>query len=246
MEKSFFKARIVVILFEPQNPINIGSTIRACANAGITDLRIIRPRIWDLDQVLISAPRLVEFTEKTVRVVTTWEEAVDGLSRVYALTARSRSERHRRFRIHEAIDEIREKQPVGIGFVFGREDHGLPNKIIDRCSAYLSIETADHRSLNLAQAVMIVVYQCFLAFGEPVSLTPTNVQKNAASFDSLERMMSDAEKALDVISFFKGNQRENILRTLRRIFNKAELDTQELATFWGIWKSILRTKKSSE
>jgi tRNA C32,U32 (ribose-2'-O)-methylase TrmJ len=61
----------------------------------------------------------------------------------------------------------------------------------------------------------------------------------------MERFMVRAESALDGIGFFRGSQRENVLRTLRRVIRNAEVDTQELATLWGIFAQVDRLAKGA-
>ena len=51
--------------------------------------------------------------------------------------------------------------------------------------------------------------------------------------------MHDVERALEAVDVFRGDQRENVLRTVRQTFLRAQMDTQELATFWGVFKAVL-------
>lgn len=233
--------RFSVILWEPQDPINIGSVVRICRNTDVTDLRLVRPRSWNPEVVLISAPRSESYIDAHVRSFDSFTEASAGIHRLYALTARGRRERQRRLRIEDLLEDITSllETDARFGFVFGREDAGLPNEVVDRCDAYITLETAaDYSSLNLAQAVMLVVWNLFRRFGAPAELRAPQRTWDGVSHDTLSRMMDDVEKALDTIGFFKGDQRDNVLRTVRQVFLKAELDQQELATFWGIFREV--------
>ena len=56
---------------------------------------------------------------------------------------------------------VREQHRVG--FVFGREDAGLPNQVVDRCDAVVTLEAVEeHYSYNLAQAVLLVLHRAML------------------------------------------------------------------------------------
>lgn len=234
-------SRFAAILWEPQDPINIGSVIRVCRNTDTQDLRLVRPGGWNPEVLLITAPRCEQFIEEQVRRFDTFTEATEGLHRLYALTARGRREKQDRFRVDALIEEIeRLADPtLRIGFVFGREDAGLPNGVLDRCDGYISLEAApDYSSMNLAQAVLLVLWSLFKRFGGAAPLRGPQKSWPTATHDQLARMMDDAELALDTIDFFKGDNREKVLRTLRQCLLRAELDTQELATFWGVFKEV--------
>ena len=57
--------------------------------------------------------------------------------------------------------------------------------------------------------------------------------------------MQQAERGMAAIGFFKGDQRENVLRTVRRVVMKAEVDTQELATLWALFAECERVGEAA-
>ena len=60
--------------------------------------------------------------------------------------------------------ELLDAAPDGpVALVFGREDSGLPNDVLDRVHATVTIPTTNHASLNLAQAALIALYELHLA-----------------------------------------------------------------------------------
>ena len=131
--------------------------------------------------------------------------------------------------------------------VFGREDHGLQNDVVERCVAFVVLETSvEYRSLNLAQAVLLATHRVFTELGSAVPITPSKRGGELVAREKLERMMLDVESALDSIEFFKGSQRDNVLKTLQRVFVRAELDSRELGTFWGIFAEMNRRFRLEE
>lgn len=238
--------RFSLILWEPQDPINMGAVVRACRNTRIDDIRLIRPGSWNPQLMYISAPRSEAFIDRAVRRFDAWELAVEDTHRLFALTARGRREKNLRFRIDQLVEHIVELTDATqrIGFVFGREDAGLPNHIIDRCDGYITLESAeDYASLNLAQAVLLVVWSLFKRFGDPAPMRAPQRAWPPAEHAQIERFMSDVELALEAIDVFRGDQRENVLSTVRQTFLRAQMDTQELATFWGVFKAVLARDK---
>lgn len=234
--------RFALLLWEPQDPINMGAVVRACRNTHVSDIRLIRPGSWNPQVMHISAPRCEAYIERHVHRHADFVSATEGIHRLYALTARGRRERNLRFRIDDLVEHIDAHIDATerIAFVFGREDAGLPNHIIDRCDGYVSLESsADYASMNLAQAVLLVVWSLFKRFGVPAQLRQPQRQWPAAEHAQIERFMQDTERALEAVDVFRGDQRDNVLRTVRQTLLRAEMDTQELATFWGIMKAIL-------
>jgi TrmH family RNA methyltransferase len=227
----------VVILYEPQNPLNIGSVVRACMNCNVEDLRLVKPRVWDEKKMSVTAPHGEEFLREQVTRYDTWEKAVEGIGEAYAFTARGRAERQHRHRLEELLETNRDFSTTA--FVFGREDSGLPNDIVDRCHGYITIETSAHyRSLNLAQAVLVALHQCFRTIGTPVKMRPSGRSFKGVSVAAMERLMLQVERSLEEIDFFKGDQHDNVLRTVRRVLMNADMDSQETATMWGIFTEI--------
>lgn len=234
----------VVILYEPQNPLNIGAVARACLNHNVTDLRIVNPRVWDVETMSITVPNGGEFFAENTRLFGSWEDAVHDVRAACAFTARGRKGTTERGRLDDVLDSAAFRGTGRCAFVFGREDFGLPNAIVDRCQTYATLETSEqYSSLNLAQACIIALNRAFMLFGQPEGMPDVDDTHDKAPLGSVERMLSQAESALDAISFFKGDQRENVLTTLRRVFLRAELDERELATFWGVFTETERATR---
>src|SRR5690606_22647480 len=59
--------------------------------------------------------------------------------------------------------EVGPKLSSSSAVLFGPEDHGLANDELTRCQFHVMVPTAEFASLNLAQAVLLVAYECHLA-----------------------------------------------------------------------------------
>lgn len=230
--------RTRVILWEPQNPLNLGSAVRACMLADVRDLRVVNPGFESMERVTITAPHGAEYLAQNVSVVDSWEAAAHGAGVCLAFTARGRSERQPRARLRDTVERLCGESGE-FAFVFGREDHGLPNAIVDRCHGYVTLESSEsYRSFNLASAVMVALYALREHDGSAVALKPPQRAFDRAPAESVERMMGTAERALEAIEFFKGDQRDNVLRTIRRVLLRADMDAQELATVWAVFAEV--------
>lgn len=142
-----------LILYQPEIPPNTGNIIRLCANTGVR-LNLIQPLGFNLEdkQLLRAGLDYHEFAD--IRVFANWAEALASFSlqRFFAVTTKGTK--------HYA--DLRYQ--AGDVFVMGPETRGLPKEILDTFSEAARIRIpmqAGSRSLNLANAAAIVVYEAW-------------------------------------------------------------------------------------
>ncbi len=239
--------RFVVVLCEPQDPINIGNTVRAIKNMGITRLRLVRPASFDSRCVSISAPKAQDLIER-IEVFDTLDEALADTVMAVALTARPRRARRPCERPREALPGLLEKAKEGsVALLFGREDSGLSNAQIERAQLIVSIPTrADYSSLNLGQAVMVMAYELFVAAGNAPPLSDSDLRVAPAPLGQLEGMYKQIEDTLWKIDFFKSGHSASVVRTLRSVFHRSKLSEREVRTFRGIFTEVLQYARRAE
>lgn len=236
---------IVVVLWEPQDDINIGNTVRACKNFGVTDIRLVRPAQGDPHRIAISAPKAEDVIGR-IRRCQDLEEALEGVVYAIGTTARPREEQRvftePRGAAHKAC-ELAEEGEVAI--VFGREDFGLPNVALDRCHSVVTIPTnPDYTSLNLGQAVLLNVWEIFrvasgVAVEEPdLQVGRPDSEHPPARLETMEHMFEVIEEVLEAVGFFKTPTHEHIMRTVRSVFLRAGLDRREEALWFGVFREI--------
>jgi TrmH family RNA methyltransferase len=140
---------------------NVGSAARAMKNMGLDRLVVVDPPAFDPERARWMAPGCDDVLAR-MRIVGSLEEALVGVHRVVASTAR-----HRKLDqpvlepatlAAEALDG---PEDLVTAVLFGREDHGLSAEAVQRADAILRIPTPEHASLNLAQAVLLVAHAFF-------------------------------------------------------------------------------------
>ena len=153
-------ARFVVVLYQPQDLVNIALVVRAMKNMGLTRLRLVSPAIFNAYRVTGIAHDTHEIVD-AVELFDEFDDAVADMVRVVAMTARRRASRQVWSEPDTGAEKLVARSAEGdIALVFGREDRGLPNEILDRCHEAVCIPTnPDHPSLNLGQAAMIILYE---------------------------------------------------------------------------------------
>jgi tRNA/rRNA methyltransferase/tRNA (cytidine32/uridine32-2'-O)-methyltransferase len=233
--------RIAVVLYEPQDPVNIAATIRAMKNMGVTTLRLVRPCAYDpvrLEGIAHDTHDLIERIEHFAD----FDAAVADCVRLFGFTARPRSAKWQVVEPRAAAADAIERSVEGrVAMVFGREDNGLPNEILDRVQVAVTIPTTSHASLNLAQAVLLCVYELHLAAGDATrSLPGPRKAAPPPRADDFERFFTDAHNALESIQFFKTRYPEHIMRSLRTLTYRAAPDSRELSLLRAMALEIVR------
>lgn len=240
--------RIRIVLWQPQDLVNIAGTIRVMKNFGLRHLRLVEPAEWDewrIEGIAHGTADLVEAAE----IFPDIDAAIGDCSHVVAMTARERRAKRVVGRPHEVAGDLlsraMEEGAGPVAVLFGREDTGLTNEILDRCHRSVTISTnPDHSSLNLAQAVLVMAYELWMAHeGSEQEFKPPRRDAPPANLHLLERMFSDAESALWAIDFFKSRQTESVMRSLREIGRRAEPDEREAGLLRAIAIEVVKYLK---
>lgn len=231
-----------MVLYEPQDPVNIGAVVRAMMNMGVTGLHLVRPKSFEREGI----ERIAHGSEALVRDVAVHDSpdpALAGCVAVAAYTARRRAAKRlvldARSAAAHALSAAREG-PVAL--LFGREDRGLPNEMLDRAQMVVTIPTTEHASLNLAQAVLVALYELHQAVPEASrAIRPPRKDAPLPSDEARELACADARRALEAMDFFKTRNPAHVMRTLRSLAARAGADARELSLLRAMAIEVLRT-----
>ena len=221
--------RISIVLHEPQDLVNIAAAVRAMANMGLRRLTVVNPAEFDPWRITGIAHRTEHIVESVERAGSL-EEALAGATYVVGTSARPRTAQRNYRRPRDLAPRILRRAEEGsVAIVFGREDRGLSNDALDRCDEVMVIPTAqEYSSLNLAQAVLLIAYELFLAgAGEAESLPVGKRSLGPATHAEMEEMFGALEQGLDGVDFFKVRKAESVMRTIRTVFGRTTLDAHE-------------------
>ncbi|MGO8988868.1 MAG: RNA methyltransferase [bacterium] len=225
---------ISIILVRPKFPENIGSVARAMKNTGLSRLMVVNgcsPLHPSAYKLASGAEDILERAEEFF----TLGEAISEMGCVVGTTSRGRKERPPDF-TPEALAKklIALSQKNLIGLAFGSENEGLTNEELSLCQFYVRIPSVESfPSLNLAQAVLVVCYELFQASTE-IPKKPVQL----AQAEQLERMFEHMEKTLIQIGFLDSKHPKRIMRALRRLFGRTQMDEREVQILQGIWSQM--------
>jgi tRNA (cytidine32/uridine32-2'-O)-methyltransferase len=219
-----------LVLVSPQDLVNVASVVRIAKNFGIDSIRLVNPEM-ELDPYRIEG--IAHNTADLVARIAIHDSLEDALADcVFAavLTGRERAAKRSVLRPRDAAGELARRTADGaVALVAGREDSGLTNEELDRCDVLVTISSDPaHSSLNLAQAVAIMAYECWLARGgDRLPFKSPRRTAPAAPHALVETLFSDWERALWAIDFFKTRQPGHVMRSFREIVFRASLDARE-------------------
>jgi tRNA/rRNA methyltransferase len=221
--------RVVLVLDEPQNLVNIAGVIRVMMNMGLSRLRVVQPVEWDPWRITGIAHRADPVVDATEHF-DTLDEALADCVFVIGTSARSRTAQRNYGYARDWAPQLIARAAEGpVAILFGREDRGLSNAALDRCDGVAIIPTDEaYSSLNLAQASLVLAYEIFLAARAELPEVPQGKRSEGpATRERIETMIGALEGGLDAIGFFHARTAESVMRTFRTLLSRADLDQQE-------------------
>lgn len=158
---------IAIILYQPQDVVNVAAIIRVMSNFGLHDLRLIEPAAFDPYRI----EGIAHHTQPIIQAVRRFDSlaaATADCAFIVGTTGRPRAANRQILTPRQAAPLLREAGALEpdrkAAVLFGREQDGLPNEALDLCHAVLTIPTSpENRSLNLAQAALVVAYELWMA-----------------------------------------------------------------------------------
>ncbi len=224
-----------VVLVETLYPENIGAAARACANFGVGELILVRPKNLDEEKMRAMATRAgLKILEK-MKIYQDLEEALAPFGYVVGTTARLGRQR----KVYETIREaaprlIALSQENKIALLFGNEKWGLTNEDLYHCHTVVTIPTTEAASLNVAQAVVIILYEIFSQATELELPKPKLATSH--ELEPMYRLLKETLKAIDYVPH------DNVtlwMTTIRRFLSRLELTSQEVRIIQGFCRNLL-------
>ena len=228
-------ALVRIVLIDPSHPGNIGSVARAMKNMALADLVLVRPRSFPHAEANALAAGADDVLSGA-RVVATLAEALADVQFIAGTTSRPRSyywefttPRDVAARIVALPKESR------AALLFGSERYGLGTEDLNLCNVLARIPAnPEYCSLNLAMSVQLLAYEIFMAREQPHSHTQLEVP--LAPSGDVEHFYEHLHQVLNEIDF--EDRTGHLMERLRRLFNRAQLDCNELNIMRGILSAV--------
>lgn len=244
-----------IILSHTQMGENVGAAARAMKNFGLSELRLIAPKMeWPNDRAQILASGAGEILERT-QIYTDAKAALAGCQLVFATTARGRDVTREILTPQAAAQRLRQASDAGLktALLFGGERAGLDNDEISLCDALITIPTAPlpqikdseikAGSLNLGQAVLLLGYEWLKsADATPASRIRATIAVPAARQELVD-LFEHLERELDAGGFFFPPAKKGaMVRNIRAMILRSGLTDQQARTIRGMIVALVRNK----
>jgi tRNA/rRNA methyltransferase len=227
---------VSIVLHRPRFSENVGASARAAKNMGISRLVLVEPENCDLTRVVRMATHAALDVVEKMEVFSDLRTALRPFSYVVGTTARLGGERQEVGRPREVaarLVSICAENEVAL--VFGPEDRGLSNADLRLCHELVTIPSAEFSSLNLAQAVMVLCYELFLAGRQKRS---KSFVPKLANRHELDAMYEQLKEVFIRINFINPENPDFWMRSVRRFFSRAGLQARDVKVIRGICRQI--------
>jgi TrmH family RNA methyltransferase len=226
--------RVDIVLVRPARAANVAATCRAMKNMALRSLRLVEP-VPDLSAA-----------EARALAYGAWD-VLDGAARfpslaaavadctfVAATSSRPRADASTPREVAERAGSLAAGGRAAL--VFGPEASGLTNDELALCEVTVRIPSnAQHPSLNLAQAVLILAYEVFLSSGGAAEPSPIG----RAAAGEVEAALSELARALRAIGYLNPQNPSAALAELGSLFRRAAPTPREVALLRGVARQVL-------
>ncbi|MBX2799128.1 MAG: hypothetical protein KTR31_15740 [Myxococcales bacterium] len=248
---------MVIVLVQPLHPGNVGAAARAMRNFGLEDLVLVAPPAYDPERARWMAPGCADLLARA-RIVETLDEALQGVHRVLATTARHRRDGHPVLEPAAVAASVYDDAERVHALLFGREDHGLDAAAVRRCDALVRIPTTEHASLNLSQAVLLLSHALFeegrrrgaAASGRTLSgsgpdrsrstqeASKPSPRDRLADLPTVEPAAQELVQLLGRVGYLRGTPAHKVLLTARQALQRARLSVRHVEALRGMVNKV--------
>jgi TrmH family RNA methyltransferase len=236
---------IRIVLVETSHPGNIGAAARAMKNMGLTELHLVRPEQFPNSEATARASGADDVLFRA-RVHDSFDDAIADCGLVVGTSAR---QRHLPWDLHEPrecaqqIVAASKLRPVAV--VFGAERTGLTNEELAKCNLLVTIPThPDYSSLNVAMAVQLIGYELWLQLRPGAPPQPER-DVPLASAEEMSRLYQHLQNVLDEIDFQDRTGGGHLMARIRRLFNRAQVDQNEMNILRGILTAVQNKRRQA-
>ncbi|HKK99379.1 MAG TPA: RNA methyltransferase [Desulfotignum sp.] len=230
---------LVIVLKEPQGPLNIGSVCRVMMNFGVSRLRLVNPckefRSLEARKMALGTVEILE----NAAIFPDLQAALSDIHLTFGTTRRFGKYRKHFLTPATAARQISASGPdVSCALLLGREDTGLETRDLDLCQRFVTIPTHyAYPSMNLSHALAVLLYEVFLKSGTNDAFHDPK-PKQPASGKEMESLYAHMRKTLLDIDFLDPQNPDHLLRTFRRLFGDAGLTPRDVRILQGLMSRI--------
>lgn len=226
-------------MVETTHPGNIGAAARAMKAMGLSRLYLVKPSKFPSVDVTARAAGADDVLSSAV-VCETLQDALKDCVFIVGTSARGRSIPWPTRSPRECAQEIITESIKGeVAVVFGRESSGLTNIELEFCNQVIQIPTdPDFSSLNIASAIQIICYEIRLALLSNKPPVKNSEDIPEVTNEQMNLFYEHLESCMTNVGYHDPDIPRSLMRRLKRLFNRARLDRDELNILRGFLTAI--------
>ena len=235
---------IKIVMVETTHPGNIGAAARAMKNMCLSQLVLVNPKCSIEENAYARAAGANNILDDVTQV-NALTEAVADCSLVVGTSARLRSLAWPELNPQAVADKVFAlPDDQSVALVFGREHAGLTNDELQHCQYTVTIPTnPDFSSLNVASAIQVLSYEIYKLHADTKQpVEPMNVEPPADSGE-LEGYFNHLEQVLVSTGFLDPSNPRQMMKRLRRLYQRAEPSKNEINILRGTLTSVEKFRK---
>lgn len=226
---------IAVVLHCPRFPENIGAAARAMRNMGLSQLVVVTPECLDMQRISKLATHEASDIIDNMCICDALDAALANFNYIVGTTARLGGIRQTLRTPRTMAEEIVPlSQENRVALMFGPEDRGLTNEDLRFCHMLVNIPTFEFKSLNLAQAVMVLCYEIFNAASDKAA----PIEPKMAARNELDAMYAGLKDTLIAIDFINPENPDYFMFNIRQAFNRLKLKSREVQIIRGLIRQV--------
>ena len=230
---------IRIVLVNTSHSGNIGSVARAMKTMGLSKLYLVDPACEIDSHARALAAGATDVLGDAI-TVGTLADAISDCALTIGTSARSRTLSWPMVDPRECAQKLVSESNSGpVALVFGRENSGLTNEELQLCNYHVCIPAnPEYSSLNLAMAVQTLTYETRMAFLETQDKTSEEEDAVYPTTKQMALFYAHLETTLSETGFIVKQHPGMVMTKLKRLFNRARPEEQELNILRGILTSI--------
>ena len=238
-----------IVLVRPQQEGNIGAVASAMANMGLTRLMLVEPAP-ELGNTAYAFAMHAHSILQSAERHDSLQAALGEFDYVVATASlRERLWPHAVVPPRDLPGHLAHNAAgARVALVFGAEVSGLSSDELALANALVSIPAAPaNPTLNLAQAVLLVAYELYVARGAPGAIALEPVSR--ATVFQVEQLFTRLQQVLSEVGFARDTTIRRVARDLRQLLARAGLSEREAALISGLLRrtrnAVMRNRKAS-
>ncbi len=244
IKKNQILDNITIVLVEPQQSLNIGSVARAMKNLGFVNLILVNPKKYDRQKATITARWASDILERA-RIFEDLKVALNEFSDIIGFGGRYDQNRLENISLPEWKGNYSISSKHKTALVFGPEDRGLNTEELTNCRFLVRIpSTAEYPSYNLAQAVLLALYQIASdTWDASENMQEEREMPTRNEFYHMERLLSDV---LHKCGFHRPTTPQHSPGIIKRLFIRMNPDKQEMGILLAMINRIDKALSSEK